>query len=112
MSCREMAGKLADERTVLTCTGQHAKVHPSNVELQSDNCGLGLQATCRARDGAIMKFLHRAALNVGVIAELLSFFGSNKRWWLLPMLITLFLFGVLIVVAQSSAVAPFVYTLF
>jgi hypothetical protein len=61
---------------------------------------------------AIMKFLHRATLNVGVIAELLSFFGSNKRWWLLPMLITLFLFGVLIVVAQSSAVAPFVYTLF
>ena len=59
-----------------------------------------------------MKFLHRAALNVGVIAELLNFFGSNKRWWLLPMLITLFLFGVLIVVAQSSAVAPFVYTLF
>jgi hypothetical protein len=59
-----------------------------------------------------MKFLHRATLNVGVIAELLSFFGSNKRWWLLPMLITLFLFGVLIVVAQSSAVAPFVYTLF
>jgi len=59
-----------------------------------------------------MKFLHRAALNVSVIAELLSFFRSNKRWWLLPMLITLLLFGVLIVVAQSSAVAPFVYTLF
>jgi len=66
----------------------------------------------KARDGAIMRFLRRAALNVGVIAELLRFFGSNKRWWLLPMLITLFLFAVLIVVAQSSAVAPFVYTLF
>jgi hypothetical protein len=59
-----------------------------------------------------MRFLRRAALNVGVIADLLRFFGSNKRWWLLPMLITLFFFGVLIVVAQSSAVAPFVYTLF
>jgi Family of unknown function (DUF5989) len=59
-----------------------------------------------------MRFLHRAALNAGVIAELLRFFGSNKRWWLLPMLIILFFFGVLIAVAQSSAVAPFVYTLF
>jgi Family of unknown function (DUF5989) len=59
-----------------------------------------------------MRFLRRAALNFGVIAELLRFFGSNKRWWLLPMLITLFFLGLLIVVAQSSAVAPFVYTLF
>ncbi len=49
MSCREMAGKVADERTVLTCVGQHAKVHPSNVEFRSDNCGLELQATCRPR---------------------------------------------------------------
>jgi hypothetical protein len=59
-----------------------------------------------------MKFLPKFVINVGVIAELFTFFGSNKRWWLLPMLITLFCFGVLIVLAQSSAVAPFIYTLF
>jgi uncharacterized membrane protein len=43
---------------------------------------------------------------------LLSFFWSVKRWWLAPMLLTLFILGVLIVLAQSSAVAPFIYTLF
>ena len=59
-----------------------------------------------------MSLFRKAAANIGVIAELLTFFGSTKRWWLLPMLITLFLFGALIIVAQSSAVAPFVYTLF
>jgi hypothetical protein len=59
-----------------------------------------------------MRFFHRAALNIGVLGELLAFCGRNKRWWLLPMLITLFLFGVLIILAQSSAIAPFVYTLF
>jgi len=37
---------------------------------------------------------------------------QNKRWWLVPMILTLFLLGALIVLAQSSAIAPFIYTLF
>jgi uncharacterized membrane protein len=49
---------------------------------------------------------------LGIIGELLSFFWDNKRWWLVPMLVTLFVVGVLIVLAQSSAIAPFIYTLF
>jgi len=53
-----------------------------------------------------------AASRFSTIGELLSFFWSVKRWWLAPMLLTLFILGVLIVLAQSSAVAPFIYTLF
>ena len=53
-----------------------------------------------------------AVSRVGIVGELFSFFWSNKRWWLVPMLVTLFLLGVLIVLAQSSAIAPFIYTLF
>jgi hypothetical protein len=48
----------------------------------------------------------------GIVGELFSFFWSNKRWWLVPMLVALFLVAALIVLAQSSAVAPFIYTLF
>jgi len=48
----------------------------------------------------------------GVAGELMSFFWRNKRWWLFPMIITLFGLGALIVLAQSSAIAPFIYTLF
>jgi hypothetical protein len=48
----------------------------------------------------------------GIVGELFSFFLSNKRWWLVPMLVALFLFGGIIILAQSSAVAPFIYTLF
>jgi hypothetical protein len=59
-----------------------------------------------------MKTLRNAVCNLGVAGELLSFFWSNKRWWLAPMLFTLFLLGLLIVLAQSSAIAPFIYTLF
>ncbi len=43
--------------------------------------------------------------------ELFSFFGG-RRWWVLPIIITLFLLGAFIVVAQSSSLAPFIYTMF
>jgi hypothetical protein len=59
-----------------------------------------------------MKFVRNATRNLGVAGELMSFFWSNKRWWLLPVIISLFLIGALITVAQSSAIAPFIYTLF
>jgi hypothetical protein len=52
------------------------------------------------------------AARFGIVGELVSFFWSSKRWWLVPMLIALFLIGALILLAQSSAVAPFIYTLF
>lgn len=59
-----------------------------------------------------MSVLRNTARKFGVAGELFSFFWSNKRWWLLPMVLTLFLLGALIVLAQSSAIAPFIYTLF
>ena len=58
-----------------------------------------------------MKAIRNAVRNFGVAGELLSFF-SSKRWWLTPMLVTLFLLGALIMLAQSAAIAPFIYTLF
>jgi hypothetical protein len=60
----------------------------------------------------LMKALRNATRNLGVVGELFCFFWGHKRRWIVPMLITLFLLGVLIVLAQSSAIAPFIYTLF
>jgi uncharacterized protein DUF5989 len=65
-----------------------------------------------SQGGKNMNTLRNSVRNLGVAGELLSFFWSNKRWWLVPMLFTLFLFGLLIVLGQSSAIAPFIYTLF
>jgi len=48
----------------------------------------------------------------GIVGELFSFFWAQKRWWLVPMLIALLLCGAVIFLAQSSAVGPFIYTLF
>jgi hypothetical protein len=44
--------------------------------------------------------------------QLFSFFWSNKCWWLTPILVTLAIFAVLLILAQSSAIAPFIYSFF
>ena len=46
------------------------------------------------------------------LKEFWSFLRTRKKYWLLPILLMMLLFGVLLVLAQSSAVAPFIYTLF
>ena len=59
-----------------------------------------------------MKWIRTSARNLQTAGELFSFFGKQKRWWLMPIVLTLFLLGALIVVAQSSSLAPFIYTMF
>jgi hypothetical protein len=51
-------------------------------------------------------------IRLGIIGELLRFLWQRKLWWLIPMIVVLVLFAVLLVFAQGSAVAPFIYTLF
>lgn len=46
------------------------------------------------------------------LMELWAFMKERKKFWLLPILVVLLLFGSLIVLTQGSAVAPFIYTLF
>jgi hypothetical protein len=50
--------------------------------------------------------------NQSIIIEFWEFLRFRKRYWLLPIVIVLFLFGALIVFTEGSAVAPFIYTLF
>jgi hypothetical protein len=47
-----------------------------------------------------------------MIHELSLFVVTRKKFWLAPILLVMVLFGGLLVVAEGSAVAPFVYTLF
>lgn len=46
------------------------------------------------------------------LAELWAFFRTRKKLWLLPITIVMLLLGGLLILAQGSAVAPFIYTLF
>lgn len=59
-----------------------------------------------------MGFFQQTARRFGIAGELVSFFWGNKRWWLVPMVVVLLVFAIILVFAQSSAIAPFIYTLF
>jgi len=47
-----------------------------------------------------------------VLSEFFQFLKQEKKYWLMPIVIVFILFGLLIVFSQTSAVAPFIYTLF
>jgi hypothetical protein len=49
---------------------------------------------------------------MSLVLELLRFLGSRKKFWLIPLVVLTLLFGALVVLTQSSAVAPFIYTIF
>lgn len=59
-----------------------------------------------------MHFFRIAQRRLETAGSVLSLLLSNKRWRMLPMIVVLFLFGVLFILARSSAIAPFIYTLF
>ena len=49
---------------------------------------------------------------LSLAAEFLLFLRDNKKWWLLPIVVVLGVFGTLMVWAASSGAAPFIYSLF
>ena len=57
-------------------------------------------------------FFKGMVTNTGIVGELLRFLWARKLWWLIPMVTVLLLFGLLLIFASSSGIAPFIYTLF
>ncbi len=49
---------------------------------------------------------------VSLLRELAAYMNARKKWWLTPVITVLVVVGGLLVLAQGSAVAPFVYTVF
>ncbi len=47
-----------------------------------------------------------------VLGEFWDFLKQEKKYWLVPIVVIFLLFGLLLVFSQSSAIAPFIYTLF
>jgi hypothetical protein len=49
---------------------------------------------------------------MGITRELWAFMKVRKKWWLLPIILVMLMVGALLVFAQGSALAPFIYTIF
>jgi len=47
-----------------------------------------------------------------VMGQVWGYLKIRKKWWLLPILVVLLLVGALLIFAQGSALAPFIYTIF
>ena len=49
---------------------------------------------------------------MGLVGELWAFMRERKKWWLAPVIVVMVVVGALLVFAQGSALAPFIYTIF
>jgi len=49
---------------------------------------------------------------MGFLAEFWSYLKARKKFWLVPVLLVLVVFGGLVILAKGSAIAPFIYTIF
>jgi len=59
-----------------------------------------------------MKFLRKLKSRIAIFGELWAFMKERKKWWLGPIIGGLILLGLVIVLTEGSALAPFIYTLF
>tara|TARA_A100001015_G_C14778949_1_gene628352 strand:+ start:95 stop:259 length:165 start_codon:yes stop_codon:yes gene_type:complete len=49
---------------------------------------------------------------VSILIEFVKFLKERKKYWLIPTLVVLFVFGFLIILTQGSSVGPFIYAIF
>jgi len=59
-----------------------------------------------------MGAVRSAGRRFGIAGELVMYFVGHRRWWMLPLVLVVLVAGLLILLAQSSALAPFLYPLF
>lgn len=57
------------------------------------------------------KFEKVSQKNASLVGEILGFLGQNKKWWLLPIMGTFLVIGILVLLSTTAA-APFIYTFF
>ena len=61
---------------------------------------------------AAVKLSEKVSGRASVMGEFLVFLWERKLWWMIPMVTVLLLFGTLMILAQGTALSPFIYTLF
>lgn len=49
---------------------------------------------------------------LSLLKEFFAYMSARKKWWLAPVVIVLLIFGGMLILAQGSAIAPFIYTVF
>lgn len=60
----------------------------------------------------INNWLRGFMATIVTVRDLVRFLWMRKLWWLIPMVIVLLIFGLFVILASTSAISPFIYTLF
>ena len=60
----------------------------------------------------VKRFVRNLVGRLGIAGQLLGFFWRRKVWWMVPLVLTILLVGVLVIIGQSSAVSAFIYSMF
>jgi Family of unknown function (DUF5989) len=71
-----------------------------------------LTKTRKPNDQFLVSMVMAKSKQISALSELWAFLRARKKWWLGPIILVMLLFGGLLVLAQGSVVAPFIYTLF
>jgi hypothetical protein len=59
-----------------------------------------------------MNFLNHLLSRLAIFRELWAFMRVRKKWWIGPIIVVLLVLGLIVVLTEGSALAPFIYTLF
>jgi hypothetical protein len=60
----------------------------------------------------MLKILKKVKSIVSLLGEFWAFMKMQKKWWLAPLILILVLMGMLIILTEGSALAPFIYAIF
>ena len=82
------------------------------LNLVSDIIKVLFKKNLKEKDKKIMAKSSKSNEKIGIISEFWDFLKTRKKWWLGPIVLIMLLMGLLIVLTEGSAVAPFIYTLF
>ncbi len=60
----------------------------------------------------LQRILSPILTKFSIMGEIFGFLWVRRLWWMIPMMVVLLLLGMLMLLTQSSAIAPFIYPLF
>jgi hypothetical protein len=101
-------------------TGKHVPISCRNNAKRRVGSRFAFSRNWRRADGGFIKLLTQLVIEAGIdrshiyyqdSLDLPGYFRPNKKWWLVPIIAMLLMFGLLILLS-STGVAPFIYTLF
>jgi hypothetical protein len=74
--------------------------------------GVAYHGVVRRERSERVKLSRKVSGRASIMGEFVAFLWERKLWWMIPMVSVLLLFGTLMVLAQGTALSPFIYTLF